>query len=88
MAFVGGDTNCPCCFRPGLGKPTVCVPVGGPKTSGSKLDVIRQILKVHGIGAYVQVCMSGALDPAASGSPRAGCGLCPAIPARSLSKVV
>ena len=54
MAFVGGDTSCPCCFRPGLGRPTVCMPVGGPKTTSSKLDVVRQLLKLHGIGAYVQ----------------------------------
>ena len=56
MAFVGGDTSCPCCFRPGLGlnRPTVCVPIGGLRTPSAKLDVIRQLLKVHGIGAYVQ----------------------------------
>lgn len=54
MAFVGGDTSCPCCFRPNVGRPAVCLPVGGPNTSSSKLDVIRQLLKVHGIGAYVQ----------------------------------
>ena len=54
MAFVGGDTSCPCCFRPGLGRPTVCMPAGGPKTPSSKVEVIRQLLQVHGIGAYVQ----------------------------------
>lgn len=54
MAFVGGDTSCPCCFRPGLDRPNFCVPVGGPTTSSSKVDVIRQLLKVHGIGAYIQ----------------------------------
>ena len=56
MAFSGGDTSCPCCFRPGLGRrpPDVCIPVGGPKTANSKLTVIRQLLEIHGIGAYVQ----------------------------------
>ena len=54
MAFVGGDTSCPCCFRPGLDRPTFCMPVGGPRTSGSKIDIIRQLLKVHSIDAYVQ----------------------------------
>ena len=54
MAFAGGDVSCPCCFRPGLGRPTICMPVGGLRTSSSKVDVIRQLLKVHGIGAYVQ----------------------------------
>ena len=49
-----GDTNCPCCFRPGLARPLVCMPSGGPKTSGNKIDIIRELLKVHGIGAYVQ----------------------------------
>ena len=46
MAFSGGDTSCPCCFRPGLGRrpPDVCIPVGGPKTANSKLTVIRQLL--------------------------------------------
>ena len=49
-----GDTNCPCCFRPGLARPLVCMPSGGPKTSTNKIDIIRELLKVHGIGAYVQ----------------------------------
>ena len=49
-----GDTNCPCCFRPGLARPLVCMPSGGPKTSSNKIDIIRELLKVHGIGAYVQ----------------------------------
>ena len=43
MAFVGGETSCPCCFRPGLDRPKVCMPVGGPKTTSSKLDVVRQL---------------------------------------------
>ena len=52
MAFVsGGDTSCPCCFRPGLGRPTFCVPAGG---QGSKIELIRQLLKLHGIGAFIQ----------------------------------
>mmetsp|Transcript_13516 Transcript_13516/g.22477 ORF Transcript_13516/g.22477 Transcript_13516/m.22477 type:complete len:703 (+) Transcript_13516:98-2206(+) len=54
MAFMAGDTSCPCCFRPGLDRPAICMPVGGPQASRSKIDVIRQLLKVHGIGAYVQ----------------------------------
>ena len=55
MAFSGGDTSCPCCFRPGLGRPSpVCIPVGGPRTPAAKLAAIRQLLEVHGIGAYVQ----------------------------------
>lgn len=50
--FAGsGDTSCPCCFRPGLGRPTFCVPVGG---KGSKIELIRQLLKLHGIGAFIQ----------------------------------
>ena len=54
MAFSGSDTSCPCCFRPGLDRPAFCPPVGGPKSSSSKIEIIRQLLKVHGIGAYVQ----------------------------------
>ena len=53
--FSGGDTSCPCCFRPGLDRPNFCMPAGGGSlTTSSKIDGIRQLLKIHGIGAYIQ----------------------------------
>jgi len=48
MAFSGGDTSCPCCFRPG----TLCESFA-PEEAPQKVHGLRVLLASHGLDAYV-----------------------------------